>query len=163
MFIFPHSWCQIRDYVNFYLFLEHKCPVIMINKTKHIFWNPVIITIFVLHFPHILFISSADSPVLWLRLDPDMTLMRAVEVEQPDNQWQYQLRHERDVTAQTEAINALLRLAKQGMISCSCFCICHLDNNITNNTTTKVTFRWLPQHTVFSLLLVFRGLWRGSL
>lgn len=101
----------------------------------------MIITIFVLHFPHILFISSADSPVLWLRLDPDMTLMRAVEVEQPDNQWQYQLRHERDVTAQTEAINALLRLAKQGMISCSCFCICHIDNNITNNTTTKVTFR----------------------
>lgn len=56
---------------------------------------------------------SADSPVLWLRLDPDMTMMRAVEVEQPDNQWQYQLRHERDVTAQTEAINALHRLAKQ--------------------------------------------------
>ena len=43
-----------------------------------------------------------------------MTMMRAVEVEQPDNQWQYQLRHERDVTAQTEAINALHRLAKQG-------------------------------------------------
>lgn len=59
--------------------------------------------------------SSADSPVLWLRLDPDMTMMRAVEVEQPDNQWQYQLRHERDVTAQTEAINALHRLAKQSM------------------------------------------------
>lgn len=58
--------------------------------------------------------SSADSPVLWLRLDPDMTMMRAVEVEQPDNQWQYQLRHERDVTAQTEAINALHHLAKQG-------------------------------------------------
>lgn len=52
--------------------------------------------------------------MLWLRLDPDMTMMRAVEVEQPDNQWQYQLRHERDVTAQTEAINALHRLAKQG-------------------------------------------------
>lgn len=44
--------------------------------------------------------SSADSPVLWIRLDPDMSLLRAVEIAQPDYQWQYQLRHERDVTAQ---------------------------------------------------------------
>lgn len=36
-----------------------------------------------------------------------MTLMRAVQIEQPDYQWQYQLRHERDVTAQLEAIEAL--------------------------------------------------------
>ncbi|XP_058805308.1 transcription initiation factor TFIID subunit 2 [Phymastichus coffea] len=48
-----------------------------------------------------------DSPVLWIRLDPEMTLMRAVQIEQPDYQWQYQLRHERDVTAQIEAIEAL--------------------------------------------------------
>ena len=48
-----------------------------------------------------------DSPVLWIRLDPEMTLMRAVQIEQPDYQWQYQLRHERDVTAQLEAIQAL--------------------------------------------------------
>ncbi|KAK0171350.1 hypothetical protein PV328_009091 [Microctonus aethiopoides] len=48
-----------------------------------------------------------DSPVLWIRLDPDITLMRAVQIEQPDYQWQYQLRHERDVIAQLEAIVAL--------------------------------------------------------
>ena len=41
-----------------------------------------------------------ESPVLWIRLDPDMSLLRAVEISQPDYQWQYQLRHERDVTAQ---------------------------------------------------------------
>ncbi|ODM99054.1 Transcription initiation factor TFIID subunit 2 [Orchesella cincta] len=50
---------------------------------------------------------DADSPVLWIRLDPDMTLIRAVDTRQPDFQWQYQLRHERDVTAQVEAIWAL--------------------------------------------------------
>ncbi|XP_063225105.1 transcription initiation factor TFIID subunit 2 [Bacillus rossius redtenbacheri] len=50
-----------------------------------------------------------DSPVLWIRLDPDMTLLRAAIIEQPDYQWQYQLRHERDVTAQLEAIRALER------------------------------------------------------
>jgi len=52
---------------------------------------------------------SADSPVLPLRLDPDMTLLRSTFIEQPDYQWQYQLRHERDVTAQMEAISALER------------------------------------------------------
>lgn len=50
-----------------------------------------------------------DSPVLWIRLDPEMTLLRSVVIEQPDYQWQYQLRHERDVTAQMEAILALER------------------------------------------------------
>ena len=50
-----------------------------------------------------------DSPVLWIRLDPEFTLIRSIEVEQPDFQWQYQLRHERDVTAQTEAVYALER------------------------------------------------------
>ena len=34
---------------------------------------------------------------------------RSVDIEQPDFQWQYQLRHERDVTAQTEAVYALER------------------------------------------------------
>lgn len=38
-----------------------------------------------------------------------MTLLRSVVIEQPDYQWQYQLRHERDVTAQMEAIVALER------------------------------------------------------
>lgn len=52
---------------------------------------------------------DSDSPVLWIRLDPDMTLVRSCNIEQPDYQWQYQLRHERDVTAQFEAIIALER------------------------------------------------------
>ncbi|XP_054712299.1 LOW QUALITY PROTEIN: transcription initiation factor TFIID subunit 2-like [Uloborus diversus] len=50
---------------------------------------------------------DADSPVLWIRIDPDMLLLRQVVIEQPDYQWQYQLRYERDVTAQKEAIDAL--------------------------------------------------------
>ncbi|CAB0019585.1 unnamed protein product [Nesidiocoris tenuis] len=59
---------------------------------------------------HLLFIfnrKSSDSPVLWIRLDPDMTLVRSCQIDQPDYMWQYQLRHERDVTAQFEAITAL--------------------------------------------------------
>lgn len=52
-----------------------------------------------------------ESPVLWIRLDPEMTLMRHVNCEQPDFQWQFQLRHERDVTAQLDAIQALEKYA----------------------------------------------------
>uniref|UniRef100_T1GNN3 Transcription initiation factor TFIID subunit 2 n=1 Tax=Megaselia scalaris TaxID=36166 RepID=T1GNN3_MEGSC len=48
-----------------------------------------------------------DSPVLWIRLDPEMILLRDLNIEQPDFQWQFQLKHERDVTAQFEAIKAL--------------------------------------------------------
>lgn len=60
---------------------------------------------FVICFPFIFFFS--DSPVLWIRLDPEMIILRSVVIEQPDFQWQFQLRHERDVTAQFEAIVAL--------------------------------------------------------
>lgn len=38
-----------------------------------------------------------------------MTLLRSTQIDQPDYQWQYQLRHERDVIAQMEAIDALER------------------------------------------------------
>lgn len=51
----------------------------------------------------------SDSPVLWIRIDPDMQLIRSLDIQQPDFQWIYQLRHERDVTAQSEAVVALER------------------------------------------------------
>ncbi|RUS71095.1 hypothetical protein EGW08_021141, partial [Elysia chlorotica] len=50
---------------------------------------------------------DADSPVLWLRLDPDLQLVRTVHFEQPDYMWQYQLKFERCIVAQFEAIEAL--------------------------------------------------------
>lgn len=53
--------------------------------------------------------SSPDSPVLWIRVDPEMQVMRQVVFEQPDYQWQYQLRYERDVTAQLFAIENLVK------------------------------------------------------
>ncbi len=55
-----------------------------------------------------------DSPVLWIRVDPDMQLVRSLDILQPDFQWQYQLRHERDITAQLEAVAALERFPTAG-------------------------------------------------
>lgn len=40
-----------------------------------------------------------------------MIISRSVIIEQPDFQWQFQLRHERDVTAQLDAIAALEKYA----------------------------------------------------
>ncbi|KAJ8032786.1 Transcription initiation factor TFIID subunit 2 [Holothuria leucospilota] len=60
---------------------------------------------------------DADSPVLWIRVDTAMTLVRHVFFEQPDFQWQYQLRYERDVVAQIEAIDALAEFPSMGTIS----------------------------------------------
>lgn len=57
------------------------------------------------------YVFSSDSPVLWIRLDPEMIISRSVIIEQPDFQWQFQLRHERDVTAQLDAIAALEKYA----------------------------------------------------
>ena len=45
-----------------------------------------------------------------------MQLVRSLDILQPDFQWQYQLRHERDVTAQVEAVRALERYATPGKI-----------------------------------------------
>ena len=56
----------------------------------------------------------SDSPVLWIRVDPDMQLVRSLDILQPDFQWQYQLRHERDITAQVEAVRSLERYPTPG-------------------------------------------------
>lgn len=50
---------------------------------------------------------DSDSPVLWIRVDPEVNLIRKVSFEQPDFMWHFQLRHERDVIAQAEAIENL--------------------------------------------------------
>ena len=43
-----------------------------------------------------------------------MQLVRSLDILQPDFQWQYQLRHERDITAQVEAVRSLERYPTPG-------------------------------------------------
>lgn len=51
--------------------------------------------------------TDAESPVLWVRIDPDMNLLRIVKLEQADFMWRYMLVHERCVVAQLDAVQAL--------------------------------------------------------
>ena len=48
--------------------------------------------------------DQADSPVCWLRIDPDLEWLRAVELVQPDYMWLEQLYKDKDVLAQTEVL-----------------------------------------------------------
>uniref|UniRef100_A0A183CYK8 Transcription initiation factor TFIID 150 kDa subunit n=1 Tax=Gongylonema pulchrum TaxID=637853 RepID=A0A183CYK8_9BILA len=50
-----------------------------------------------------------DSPVLWIRFDPELLLLRKTTIRQPLYQWEYMLRYERDVLAQLDALDILKR------------------------------------------------------
>lgn len=50
---------------------------------------------------------DSDSPILWIRIDPDMKILREIKFDQPDHQWQHQLRYERDICAQLDALDYL--------------------------------------------------------
>uniref|UniRef100_A0A8C8LXA3 Transcription initiation factor TFIID subunit 2 n=1 Tax=Oncorhynchus tshawytscha TaxID=74940 RepID=A0A8C8LXA3_ONCTS len=95
---------------------------------------------------------DADSPLLWIRIDPDMSILRKVEFEQADFMWQYQLRYERDVVAQEESILALekfptpaSRLALTDILEqdqCfykvrqgACFCLAKIANSMMSTWT----------------------------
>ncbi|TKR94151.1 hypothetical protein L596_008477 [Steinernema carpocapsae] len=51
--------------------------------------------------------SSEDTPVLWIRVDPDLTLVRKINLRQPHAHWEFMLRYERDVLAQFNSIDTL--------------------------------------------------------
>ncbi|CDW56052.1 RNase T and Dus and Peptidase M1 domain containin g protein [Trichuris trichiura] len=51
---------------------------------------------------------DTDCPVLWVLIDPDLCTYRTVSIKQPDYNWQYQLKHERFVVAQLDALRAMV-------------------------------------------------------
>lgn len=42
-------------------------------------------------------VKNLDSPILWIRVDPDMEYIRKVKVEQEQNNWLFQLLQEKDI------------------------------------------------------------------
>ena len=52
-------------------------------------------------------VSDPDSPLLWVRVDPELSLLRRISLTQPDYHWLYQLKYERDVLAQLQALDVL--------------------------------------------------------
>uniref|UniRef100_A0A5K3EVL6 Transcription initiation factor TFIID subunit 2 n=2 Tax=Mesocestoides corti TaxID=53468 RepID=A0A5K3EVL6_MESCO len=54
---------------------------------------------------------DSDSPLLWLRLDPDLTVIRSIHTEQADFAWHLMLTYDRDCLGQLEAVHALADFA----------------------------------------------------
>jgi transcription initiation factor TFIID subunit 2 len=59
------------------------------------------------------FSFSVECPILWIRIDPDLKVIRELQFEQADFNWQYELRYERDILSQFEALEALKRYPSQ--------------------------------------------------
>ncbi|OMO83069.1 hypothetical protein COLO4_22716 [Corchorus olitorius] len=54
--------------------------------------------------------SSVDSPLLWIRADPEMEYLAEIHLNQPVQMWINQLEKDEDVVAQSQAIAALKSL-----------------------------------------------------
>ena len=104
---------------------------------------------------------------MWIRVDPDMQLVRSLDIQQPDFQWQYQLRHERDITAQLEAVTALERFptskAKRALVDIiedeKCFykvrcAACHSLTKVSNAMASTSTVEGPPD-----LLTIFKKIY----
>lgn len=63
-------------------------------------------------------LNSSNSPISWVRLDPEMEWFCSTDVQQPDFMWIEQLENDRDVGAQHEAAIRLQRYASDAAIEC---------------------------------------------
>ena len=64
-------------------------------------------------------LNSSNSPISWIRLDPEMEWFCSTDVQQPDFMWMEQLENDRDVGAQHAAAIRLQRYASDA--ACECF------------------------------------------
>ncbi|KRZ57634.1 Transcription initiation factor TFIID subunit 2, partial [Trichinella nativa] len=53
---------------------------------------------------------DSESPVLWILVDPRLNTIRKVNIDQPDYSWHYQLRYERIIVAQLDALKGLPKM-----------------------------------------------------
>ncbi|XP_071903479.1 transcription initiation factor TFIID subunit 2-like isoform X1 [Coffea arabica] len=72
--------------------------------------------------------SNSDSPLLWLRADPEMEYLAEIHFNQPVQMWVNQLEKDKDVVAQAQAIAMLEALPQQS------FSIINALNNFLTDT-----------------------------
>ena len=63
------------------------------------------------------------SPILWVRVDPDMLLIRKVTIEQDEFMWRLMLEHERDICGQLLAVENLKNFASNKSYECLKKCV----------------------------------------
>ena len=92
IFFVINAFCLWSMCISLYLFFSF------------LFWKYLLVLIFYCK-QCILFMLVPTHPLLWLRVDPEMSMLRQVTLEQPDFMWQYMLKYERDVVSQSEVTN----------------------------------------------------------
>ncbi|XP_077292395.1 transcription initiation factor TFIID subunit 2-like [Arctopsyche grandis] len=60
---------------------------------------------------------ETDCPVLWVRLDPEVSMIRTIAITQLVHQWHYQLKCERNIMGQYEALIALSTIPKDSTLT----------------------------------------------
>ena len=61
---------------------------------------------------------DSDSPILWIRIDTELRIIREIKFEQPDHHWQNQLKHEKDICAQMDSIEMLTKFPSAQTRAC---------------------------------------------
>merc|ERR1711972_439991 len=67
--------------------------------------------------------SIDSSPILWVRIDPDMLLIRKVTIEQDEFMWRLMLEHERCICGQLLAVENLKTFASHKNDECLKKCV----------------------------------------
>uniref|UniRef100_A0A1I8BYC7 Transcription initiation factor TFIID subunit 2 n=1 Tax=Meloidogyne hapla TaxID=6305 RepID=A0A1I8BYC7_MELHA len=97
---------------------------------------------------------DADSPILWIRVDPEMLLLRQISMTQPFYQWEFILLYERDVLAQQQAIESLHHFPRHQTLAIledtvrneklyykirkeAAFCLVHIYNSLPDSQLGK--------------------------
>lgn len=57
---------------------------------------------------------DSDSPILWIRIDTDMRILREIKLDQPDYHWQNQAKYEKDICAQLDSVEMLNKFSSTG-------------------------------------------------
>uniref|UniRef100_A0A453KT62 Transcription initiation factor TFIID subunit 2 Ig-like domain-containing protein n=1 Tax=Aegilops tauschii subsp. strangulata TaxID=200361 RepID=A0A453KT62_AEGTS len=72
--------------------------------------------------------TSMDSPLLWIRVDPEMEYLAEIHFHQPIQMWINQLEKDKDVISQSQAIAVLEKLPQLS------FAVINALNNFLNDT-----------------------------
>ncbi|KAF5402510.1 Transcription initiation factor TFIID subunit 2 [Paragonimus heterotremus] len=97
---------------------------------------------------------DAESPLLWVRLDPDLGIIHTMHIDQPDFMWHLMLIHDRDCLGQLEACRALRDFpspeTRHALVSVitnerafyrvrmnACWTLCHIANELSAVSTSQ--------------------------
>eukprot|EP00742_Colponemidia_sp_Colp-10_P011283 GILJ01012519.1.p1 GENE.GILJ01012519.1~~GILJ01012519.1.p1 ORF type:complete len:1238 (+),score=199.53 GILJ01012519.1:293-3715(+) len=84
-----------------------------------------------------------ESPVLWIRIDPDLDWLRSIRFKKTEMMWENQLAEDTDVVAQYEAVTALQKYASRGALANLHAILC--------NQQSSYRIRMLAAHTMATL------------